>query len=151
MQITATVNIDALSLKVKYLREAARLGLKFGVSEAGLIVETEAKLLVPVKTGKLRDAIHTETTRNEAEYQEVKVTPVREAANDWGIEPAYARRIEFGFVGTDRLGRVYNQPAQPYMRTAGDTKAGEVKAAIIDGVRGQMIDATNISSRRRAA
>jgi len=29
---------------------------------------------------------------------------------------AYARRLEYGFSGPDSLGRVYNQPPQPYVR-----------------------------------
>lgn len=37
-----------------------------------------------------------------------------------GTDVEYARRIEFGFVGADSLGRVYNQAAQPYLRPALD-------------------------------
>lgn len=33
-----------------------------------------------------------------------------------GSAAPYARRIELGFVGTDSLGRVYNQPPYPYFR-----------------------------------
>lgn len=39
-----------------------------------------------------------------------------------GTDLEYAARIEFGFTGPDSLGRVYNQPAQPYLRPAFDTK-----------------------------
>ena len=37
-----------------------------------------------------------------------------------GTKVDYARRIEFGFVGPDSLGRNYNQAAQPYLRPALD-------------------------------
>lgn len=35
-----------------------------------------------------------------------------------GTNLEYARRIEHGFVGKDRLGRTYNQAAKPYMYPA---------------------------------
>ena len=31
---------------------------------------------------------------------------------------AYSNRLEYGFTGTDSLGRVYNQPAYAFVRTA---------------------------------
>ena len=39
---------------------------------------------------------------------------------DIGTDVDYARRVEYGFVGPDSLGRVYNQRAQPYLRPALD-------------------------------
>lgn len=35
-----------------------------------------------------------------------------------GTNVEYARRIELGFVGTDKLGRSYNQAPRPYLRKA---------------------------------
>ncbi|MBA7556847.1 hypothetical protein ES705_49570 [subsurface metagenome] len=35
-----------------------------------------------------------------------------------GTNLEYARRVELGFVGTDKLGRVYNQAPRPYLRPA---------------------------------
>lgn len=35
-----------------------------------------------------------------------------------GTNAVYARRLEFGFVGPDSLGRVYNQPPYPFMNPA---------------------------------
>lgn len=35
-----------------------------------------------------------------------------------GSNVRYARRLEFGFVGTDALGRVVHQPPHPYLRPA---------------------------------
>ena len=41
----------------------------------------------------------------------------------WGVVGVpQARRIEFGFQGKDRLGRVFNQPAFPYLRPAADAE-----------------------------
>ncbi|MFG2532830.1 hypothetical protein [Streptomyces sp. NPDC048516] len=33
-----------------------------------------------------------------------------------GTEEPYGRRLEFGFVGADSLGRVYNQPPYPHVQ-----------------------------------
>jgi len=85
-----------------------------GEQSAMLVMDT-AKQLVPVDTGRLRDSI---------DYQ------VMEDAQQitWIISPhtEYANRIEFGFVGTDSLGRTYNQAAQPYMRPAWDESQAQV-------------------------
>lgn len=133
--------LDQATAKVKYITTAARQGLKFGVGEAALLFETAAKEFVPVKTGRLRDAIHTETVTDEAEKQVLQVLPFVPAANKWGFDPPYARRIENGFSGTDSLGRTYNQAAQPYMRPAFDTKRTEAEAAIRDNVEESVFEA----------
>lgn len=125
---------DRLSLVTKKLTTAAQQGLQFGVSEAGLILETAAKENVPVLTGNLRDHIHTELMESTAERQVVAVTPAYDEPNKYGFDPAYARRIEYGFEGADSLGRVYHQPAQPYMRPAWDEHKDEAVQAIKDSV-----------------
>jgi|SRR5882724_243987 len=135
MNLTVSVaGTDALSLKVKRLIAAAREGLKFGVSEAAFIIETEAKSLVPVQTGNLRESIHTVQLVDEPEKQVMGVTPGYPAGNRYGFDPAYARRIEFGFIGPDSMGRTFHQPAQSYMRAAHDTKKEEAREAIKSGV-----------------
>lgn len=60
-----------------------------------------------VDTGRLRSSITHE---------------VREEGNEViglvGSNVEYARRLEFGFVGTDKRGRRINQPERPYLRPA---------------------------------
>lgn len=51
---------------------------------------------------------------NEETYNKAKV--------ETGTNIIYGPRLEFGFVGKDSLGRVYNQPAYPYMRPGYDEK-----------------------------
>jgi HK97 gp10 family phage protein len=138
--------VDAISLRTKALIAAARLGAQEGVSEGAQIIVDEAKQLVPVDTGHLRDSIHQELVESTAEQITVAVTPVYEEPNEYGIEPPYARRIEYGFVGADRLGRIYNQPAQPYMRPAFDTKQEEAREAIKNGIHARLDEA--IGGRR---
>ncbi len=150
---------DALTLKFKYLIKAAQQGLKFGVSEAASVIEEEAKTLVPVDTGNLRDHIHTEPVINQPERQVSVVTPITVSEvpvafgggiSETELDPPYARRIEFGFMGTDRLGRVYHQAPQPYMRPAYESKKGEAETAIKDGVLEAIFDAANqVAARRR--
>lgn len=132
--VVSLKGVDQISLRTKALFRAAQQGMKFGVSEAGQILEDEAKTLVPVKTGHLRDSIHQELIESTDVRQVIAVTPAYEEPNPYGFEPAYARRIEYGFVGTDSLGRHYNQAPQPYMRPAFDTKQDEARQAIKDSI-----------------
>ena len=150
MRLTAQLKgFDALSLKVKYLVDAARRGLKESVPEAADLFVQEAKLQVPVVTGNLRDHIHAEQTVDAPERQVYAVTPADPAANDVGFDPPYARRIEYGFIGQDSLGRNFHQAAQPYMRPAYDAKQGEARAAIKEGVIGSLDDAMAQTAARR--
>lgn len=139
--------LDALSLRVRYLIEGAQVGLKLGASEAAFLFVQEAQALVPVKSGRLRDAIHQEQVTDEPQRQVWNVQPFYEASNEYGFEPAYARRIEYGFMQKDRLGRDYHQPAQPYMRPAYDNKSAEAEETIRAGIYDQLDAAMN----RRAA
>lgn len=150
MKLTATVTgFSELRLRVKYLIEAARFGLKAGVGEAASAFEQEAKAIVPIDTGLLRDSIHIEHREDTDRRQVMAVTPVVEAENPWGIDPPYARRIEYGFVGADSLGRVYNQPPQPYMRPAFETRKEEAIQTIKDSVRDEVIAASNVAAANR--
>ncbi len=135
MRLTVSITgLSELDLKVRYMREAAQSGLRLSVPEAAQLFVEEAKVLVKVDTGRLQEAIHAETLEDEPLRQTMQVAPFVEAGNDWGFDPAYARRIEYGFFGTDRLGRNYHQAAQPYMRPAYDTKQAEARQVIADGV-----------------
>jgi HK97 gp10 family phage protein len=142
MRLTATVSMPGLDLKIKYLLEGAKTGLKFGVSEAGLLFETAAKQNVPVLTGNLRDHIHTEQVIDEPLRQEVIVTPVVESSNEYGFDPAYARRIELGFVGVDSLGRNYHQAPQPFMRPAFEEQKEAAHETIVRNVKEEVVNAS---------
>jgi hypothetical protein len=126
--------LDTLQVKIVRWKEAAESGLKAGVAGAAMLFETAAKDNAPVLTGRLRDGIHTEPVTDTPQKQVLSVTPTVAAANKYGFEPPYARRIEYGFVGADSLGRNYHQPAQPYMRPAFDTEQSAATESIKDGV-----------------
>jgi Bacteriophage HK97-gp10, putative tail-component len=130
--------LDTLQAKINAWKAAAESGLKAGVLDAAARFEGAAKANAPVLTGRLRDGIHTETVTDTPQTQVLAVTPTVEAANKYGFEPPYARRIEYGFVGADSLGRNYHQAAQPYMRPAFDTEqsgaAGDINNGITDAL-----------------
>lgn len=87
----------------------------------------------PYKTGTYRRSFHLETTEKTPERCTVIV----------GTDSPYGRRLEFGFVGADRLGRIYNQAARPHIRPALD----ENKGAAVEEFRGAVAD---IIARRAA-
>lgn len=136
--ITQLRGVDTLSLRTRPLIDAARRGAGFGVSEAGQILVEEEKNNVPVDTGNLRDHIHAELVESTETRVVVAVSPAYEDPGPYGIDPAYARRIEEGFVDTDSLGRVYHQAAQPFVRTSWDAKQGDARQAIVDGIYSEL-------------
>ena len=83
----------------------------------------------PYKTGTYRRSFQMETAEKTAERCTVVV----------GTDAPQARRLEFGFVGADKLGRVYNQAPRPHIRPALDENRGtavaEFRAAIGDIIR----------------
>jgi len=82
---------------------------KVAVKLAGNEYKTDVQKIAPYKTGTYRRSIH--------------VQPIDEGGNPFvlvGTDLPYAKRLEFGFVGTDSLGRVYNQAPRPHFRPALD-------------------------------
>jgi len=94
--------------------------------EAGAMpIVNDAKQRAPYKTGNLRRSIHVGDQQSSGSTASVKV----------GTDVEYARRIELGFAGADSLGRVYNQPARPYLRPALDAKKGDAREEVADALR----------------
>lgn len=151
MKLTSSfTGLSELDMKVRYLREAAQSGLKLSVPEAAQLFVEEAKMLVPVVTGRLQEAIHAETLEDSDYRQTMQVAPFVEAPNEWGFDPAYARRIEYGFIGPDSLGRLFHQAAQPYMRPAFDSKQAEAATTIKTGIYDSLDNAmASVSAGRR--
>ena len=55
----------------------------------------------------------------------------RHIVGRWGvIDVVYARRIELGFQGKDRAGRVVNAPAFPYLRPAAEREYPNLRGRI---------------------
>jgi hypothetical protein len=133
--ITQLKGVDTVSLKTRAMIAAAALGAKFGVSEGAQILVDEARALVPRDTGLLENyGIHSELLESTDTRFVVAVAPAWSADNIYGFEPAYARRIEYGFIGYDSLGRYYHNAAQPFMRPAWDGRHQEVYETIRDSI-----------------
>lgn len=116
-----------LKEKLQKLAKAAQGSALLKATQAGILpIQNEAIVLVAKDEGDLARSIHTETVESTNTYAESAT----------GTDKEYAARIEFGFMQADSLGRHYNQPAQPYMRPAHDTKSAEAvketKAALLD-------------------
>lgn len=90
---------------------------------AALPVLNAAKEKAPYKTGNLRRSLHVGEPRVSGGEASITV----------GTNVPYARRLEYGFVGTDKRGRRYNQPARPYLRPAFDENkdAAQAEAAAV--------------------
>jgi hypothetical protein len=97
-------------------------------------LETQMKLTVnnggmtPIDTGNLRDSILTTTVAMpQVDTEEKEYTPVAFSIGPedlgrpvyMGVQAAYGPRIEFGFVGTDSLGRTYNQTGHYFVTGSG--------------------------------
>jgi HK97 gp10 family phage protein len=135
--------VPSIENAAKYVKKAVAGALETICLNGVLPIENEAKALAPVKTGTLRRSIHHTLT-----------TSTETACNiALGPDTPYARRLEFGFMGTDSLGRRYHQAARPYMRPAFDSKQDEsrkeMKAAAADLIQEAVISAANSASRRR--
>lgn len=112
------------------------------LKSGALLIANEAKTNAPYRTGNLRRSIHVggegtdgNTTGSDIggqssgrDFAEVKV----------GTNVEYAARQEFGFSGADSLGRVYNQPARPYLRPALESEKGAAEREIAGAVRAQL-------------
>lgn len=91
------------------------------MSIAAMEAANEARKRAPYKTGTLRRSI-----------QVIERGPMDVVV---GSELPYAARIEFGFAGTDSLGRVYSQAAQPYLRPAIEETRGRMQQIFAEEVR----------------
>ncbi|WP_166345109.1 HK97 gp10 family phage protein [Phytoactinopolyspora limicola] len=110
------MNIDASDLpKLAVTLRAAphRVGAEVArfTRQTAIDIETDARRNAPVVSGTLRRSI---THRFSGDGRAASMSAII------GTDVAYARRIEFGFVGADSLGRVYNQAPQPYLGPAFD-------------------------------
>ncbi len=85
---------------------------------AALMVETSAKRLLVPGHGLIEGTLKRSITHKPK-------VPKREVMVGSNLE--YARRVELGFVGKDKLGRHYNQAARPYLRPALEANQAAIK------------------------
>lgn len=132
---------DSLMRKLSALAEAAQGQMLERAMVAGaLIVQNAAKQQAPFLTGTLRRSIHIgghEEMNPDGEGGNVPEPEVDGAsvAVYIGTDVEYARRLEYGFNGTDSLGRQYSQAAQPYLRPAADENQAAVRTEVGEALR----------------
>lgn len=139
MKLTWKIDgITDLEQMPKKLQKAMADSLLDIISEGGSILVEEAQERCPVDTGKLRDSIKFTVTER---------TPTRITGVVRPHKP-YGARVEMGFMQTDRLGRNYHQPAEPYMRPALDGAGARARKAMAEAERQALVDFANAQSRR---
>lgn len=74
-------------------------------------------------------------------YGSIQIDHTLGDADGWGVatvytSTVYAARLEFGFYGTDSLGRNYNQPPYPFFGRAVEGSVGEFLAIMQRAVNG---------------
>lgn len=114
-----TIKIEGLQEATARLRsgnEQLKQWLGDALYRATTLVKNAAQPLAPYKTGTLRRSIHNRVESN--------VTGIVYQNAD---EAIYGRRIEYGFQGPDKLGRVYNQKPRPFMAPALENSIPSVK------------------------
>ena len=109
----------ARSVRPSELKTALRLG--------ALLIANEAKIRAPFLSGDLKRSIGISITTVGGKL-ETRI----------GSNLEYARRIEFGFTGEDKLGRFYDQPGQPYLRPAFKAKKKAAVKEIMDVLKLQI-------------
>ena len=141
---STVIGSKELIAKFNKLGEAARgKALENSLVAGGLLISNSAKDNAPYISGTLKRSIHVGghiaesapgfTTNDEGgEYSDVGGNKITQTGAEIlvGTNLDYARRIEFGFSGADSLGRVFNQPAQAYLRPALDEEKENVKDEI---------------------
>lgn len=143
----------ALKRKLARLeREIAGEILENAVTAGALLIANRAKQLAAFRTGTLRRSIHvgghTDRTpdfaagpaEDGAEFHDVGgASSGRDSAEvKVGTDVPYARRIEYGFMGKDKLGRRYHQTPRPYLRPAFDETREAATKEIGEAVKDQL-------------
>ncbi len=117
-------NVDKLISELKKLNVDLDAAIKDAVMAAAEIVEREAKK----NAGKGGDAFPHRITSNL--FNSIKVLNTSDKnyrhQADIGTDMIYGPRLEFGFIGTDKKGRRYNQRARAFLRPAIDENEKEI-------------------------
>jgi len=111
------------------------------LKRGGFKIETQAKLVCPVKSGRLKGSINTNWSGSG--MSEGKINSPAKPGDGLsqpegkdgltvvvGTNVKYGPRIEFGFIGTDKLGRKYHQMARHYLFNSYFSYEGEIEKEI---------------------
>ena len=146
------VGLPELLRKLNKLGEVGKGRAMINAVVAGALeISNDAKVRVKKVTGTLERSIHVGghvsesspgfTPHDEAgDYSDIGGEKIESnnASVLIGTNLKYAKRIEFGFMGADKLGRVYHQAAQPYLRPAYDTKKDKAYKVMGEALKKQI-------------
>lgn len=114
--IEIDIDLDGLESAIVQLgeeEEEKRRRVEGALEASASDIRGDAKENAPVQSTNLRNSIHQRETKGSGPGREVYT----------GME--YAARQEFGFRGTDSLGRTYDQQGSHYMKRAFESNRRE--------------------------
>lgn len=117
------MELAKLTMQVSISRITA--GAVKGVELAALNIEADVKRNAPIDVGTYRNSIHTTPA----------VVSDTEVCVDIGSVQPYACRLEWGFGGSDSLGRVYSQAPRPHWRPAFELNIEKTHQIIAQEIR----------------
>lgn len=130
VEIRVDTNADEVAADIRAYGVRATAGTKGAAQNAALLVETRTKANASLPasgppgpraiTGDYRASWNTQKTEETPDSVTFTV----------GTDRPQGRRLEYGFVGRDALGRVYNQPPYPHLQPAIDATRPEFEAAV---------------------
>jgi phage gpG-like protein len=146
MKFSAEVSgVMELQRRLGATQEQIHVAVKRGIDRTALAMETDAKNKLKsdghIITNRLRASIHAELkdqeqftySNNQGESFDGSLNlDIGKLEAVIGTNVVYAKRIEFGFNGTDSLGRKYNQPASSFMGWAVLKQGKLLKGRIIE-------------------
>jgi len=94
-----------LSRDLEKIAQGIARNERAAVRAAGQAYQHDVQVLAPVDTGQYRASIRTDPGEDMGRPVSLIGTPMPQAC-----------RLEYGFVGPDRLGRVYHQSPRPHWR-----------------------------------
>ena len=123
IRIMALEGVNSSIRKLKKMGASVPDTALTALRSGGLIIVNYAKDTVVRESGTLAKSIDIRTTTKT--YIQVTVTVGTSKV-------PYAARIEFGFAKADKLGRIYNQKPQPYIRPAFDNNKSAVEDEVVE-------------------
>ncbi len=119
----ARVKLRNLNKLEKKFRKLAKIDLAKGLLAGGELVAAEYRRRVKVVSGDLQRSIDVSIKRGRTGGKRIEVRA--------GSNNPEAKRIEYGYIGPDKLGRRFNQAAQPALRPAARATLPKARLTII--------------------
>lgn len=135
--MTTTTNAATVAARIGALSVTGALGVRRVMRHHTMLLETRIKANANLPAGGppgprniTGDYVRSWTHRI--------VDNGRQVSGTVGTNKPQARRLEHGFTGADRLGRVYNQPPYPHVLPAMQATEPQMIAALRDVVRAML-------------